>query len=70
MVLTAIVFTIGYKPGARVYPAITVVFLITKRMRSIDRIFYIIFQIIEGKIAVVTVFTIFGSAILSSVTSI
>jgi len=67
-VLTAIVFAIGYKSGAHVNPAVTVAFLITKRMSAIDGIFYIIFQIIGGILAALVVFTIFGSAISSSVT--
>jgi len=67
-VLTAIVFAIGYKSGAHVNPAVTVAFLITKRMNAIDGIFYIIFQIIGGILAAIVVFTIFGSAISSSVT--
>ena len=67
-VLTAIVFAIGYKSGAHVNPAVTVAFLITKRMNAIDGIFYIIFQIIGGILAAAVVFTIFGSAISSSVT--
>ena len=67
-VLTAIVFAIGYKSGAHVNPAVTVAFLITKRMNAIDGIFYIIFQIIGGILAASVVFIIFGSAISSSVT--
>jgi MIP family channel proteins len=67
-VLTAIVFAIGYKSGAHVNPAVTVAFLITKRMRLIDGIFYIVFQTIGGIMAAAVVFTIFGSAISSSVT--
>ena len=67
-VLTAIVFAIGYKSGAHVNPAVTVAFLITKRMNIIDGIFYIIFQIIGGILAASVVFAIFGSAISSSVT--
>jgi len=67
-VLTAIVFAIGYKSGAHVNPAVTVAFLITKRMNAIDGVFYIIFQIIGGILAALVVFTIFGSAISSSVT--
>ena len=67
-VLTAIVFAIGYKSGAHVNPAVTVAFLITKRMNAIDGIFYIIFQIIGGIMAASVVFAIFGPAISSSVT--
>ena len=67
-VLTAIVFAIGYKSGAHVNPAVTVAFLITKRMRISDGIFYIIFQIIGGIMAAAVVFMIFGSSISSSVT--
>ena len=67
-VLTAIVFAIGYKSGAHVNPAVTVAFLITKRMNAIDGIFYIIFQIIGGILAASVVFAILGPAISSSVT--
>ena len=67
-VLTAIVFAIGYKSGAHVNPAVTFAFLITKRMKISDGIFYIIFQIIGGIIAAAVVFTIFSSSISSSVT--
>ena len=67
-VLTAIVFAIGYKSGAHVNPAVTVAFLITKRMRISDGIFYVIFQIIGGIMAAAVVFAIFGSSISSSVT--
>ncbi len=67
-VLTAIVFAIGYKSGAHVNPAVTVAFLVTKRMRISDGIFYVIFQIIGGIMAAAVVFAIFGSSISSSVT--
>jgi aquaporin Z len=67
-VLTAIVFAIGYKSGAHVNPAVTIAFLITKRMNIKDGLFYIIFQIIGGILAAAVVFTIFGSAMSSSVT--
>jgi MIP family channel proteins len=67
-VLTAIVFAIGYKSGAHVNPAVTIAFLVTKRMNIRDGLFYIIFQIIGGVIAAAVVFTIFGSAMSSSVT--
>jgi aquaporin Z len=67
-VLTAIVFAIGYKSGAHVNPAVTIAFLVTKRMNIRDGLFYIIFQIIGGILAAAVVFTIFGSAMLSSVT--
>lgn len=67
-VLAAIVYAIGYKSGAHVNPAVTVAFLITKRMKVINGIFYIIFQLIGGIIAAVVVFAIFGSSISSSVT--
>lgn len=67
-VLTAIVYAIGYKSGAHVNPAVTVAFLITKRMKAIDGIFYIIFQLIGGILAALVVFTIFGSSISTSVT--
>src|SRR4051794_1572773 len=67
-VLTAIVFAIGYKSGAHVNPAVTIAFLVTKRMNIRDGVFYIIFQIIGGIIAAAVVFTIFGSAMSSSVT--
>jgi aquaporin Z len=43
-VLIAIVFAIGYKSGDHVNPAVTVAFMITKRMNAIDGIFYIIFK--------------------------
>ena len=66
--MTAIVFAIGYKSGAHVNPAVTVAFLITKRMRISDGIFYVIFQIIGGIMAAAVVFAIFGSSISSSVT--
>src|SRR6476646_7087680 len=67
-VLIAIVFAIGYKSGDHVNPAVTVAFLITKRMNAIDGIFYIIFQIIGGILAASVVFAILGPAISSSVT--
>jgi MIP family channel proteins len=67
-VLTAIVFAIGYKSGAHVNPAVTIAFLVTKRMNIRDGVFYIIFQIIGGIIAAAVVFSIFGSAMSSSVT--
>ncbi len=67
-VLTAIVYAIGYKSGAHVNPAVTIAFLVTKRMKIRDGIFYIIFQVIGGVIAAAVVFAMFGSEISSSVT--
>jgi glycerol uptake facilitator-like aquaporin len=37
--LTAIVFAIGYKSGAHVNPAVTIAFLVTKRMNIKDGLF-------------------------------
>jgi MIP family channel proteins len=67
-VLTAIVYAIGYKSGAHVNPAVTIAFIVTKRMKIRIGIFYMIFQVLGGIIAAAVVFAMFGSEITSSVT--
>jgi MIP family channel proteins len=68
LVLTALVYSIGYVSGAHVNPAVTIGFMITRRIRIKLGVFYIISQIIGGIIGATIVFAIFGSSISNSVT--
>lgn len=68
MVLTAIVYAIGYRSGAQVNPAVTIVLLVAKKISIIEATVYIIAQLIGAVIAAAVVYCIFGSAMSASVT--
>ena len=68
LVLTAIVYAIGYRSGAQVNPAVTIGLLVAKKISGKEAVVYIIAQIIGAVIAAVVVYSIFGSEMSASVT--
>ncbi len=68
LVLTAIVYAIGYRSGAQVNPAVTIGLLVAKKISRKEAAVYIIAQIIGAVIAAVVVYSIFGSEMSASVT--
>ncbi len=68
MVLTAIVYAIGYRSGAQVNPAVTIGLLMAKKITRKEAAVYIIAQIIGAVIAAAVVYSIFGSEMSASVT--
>ncbi len=68
LVLTAIVYAIGYRSGAQVNPAVTIGLLVTKKIGGGEAVVYIIAQIIGAVIAAAVVYSIFGTEISASVT--
>ncbi len=68
LVLTAIVYAIGYRSGAQVNPAVTIGLLVAKKISGKEAAVYIIAQIIGAVIAAVVVYSIFGSEMSASVT--
>jgi aquaporin Z len=68
LVLTAIVYAIGYRSGAQVNPAVTIGLLVARKIGGKEAGIYIIAQIIGGIIAAIVVYSIFGSAMSASVT--
>jgi MIP family channel proteins len=68
LVLTAIVYAIGYRSGAQVNPAVTIGLLVAKKIGGKEAVVYIIAQIIGAVIAAAVVYSIFGSEMSASVT--
>lgn len=68
LVLTAIVYAIGYRSGAQVNPAVTIGLLVAKKITGREAVAYIIAQIIGALIAAAVVYSIFGSEMSASVT--
>ncbi len=68
LVLTAIVYAIGYRSGAQVNPAVTIGLLVTKKIGGREAVVYIIAQIIGAVIAAAVVYSIFGNEISASIT--
>ena len=68
LVLTAIVYAIGYRSGAQVNPAVTIGLLVAKKITGREAAVYIIAQIIGAVIAAAVVYSIFGSGMSASVT--
>ena len=68
LVLTAIVYAIGYRSGAQVNPAVTIGLLVAKKITGREAVAYIIAQIIGAVIAAAVVYSIFGSEMSASVT--
>jgi aquaporin Z len=68
LVLTAIVYAIGYRSGAQVNPAVTIGLLVAKKITGREAVVYIIAQIIGAVIAAAVVYSIFGSEMSASVT--
>lgn len=68
LVLTAIVYAIGYRSGAQVNPAVTIGLLVAKKITGKEAAVYIIAQIIGAVIAAAVVYSMFGSEMSASVT--
>ncbi len=68
LVLTAIVYAIGYRSGAQVNPAVTIGLLVAKKIGWKEAVVYINAQIIGAVIAAAVVYSIFGSEMSASVT--
>ncbi len=68
LVLTAIVYAIGYRSGAQVNPAVTRGLLVAKKIGRKEAVVYIIAQIIGAVLAAAVVYSIFGSEMSASVT--
>ena len=68
LVLTAIVYAIGYRSGAQVNPAVTIGLLVAKKIGGKEAVVYIIAQIIGAVLAAAVVYSIFGSDMSASVT--
>ena len=68
LVLTAIVYAIGYRSGAQVNPAVTIGLLVTKKIGRKEAVVYIVAQIIGAVLAAAVVYSIFGSEMSASVT--
>ena len=68
LVLTAIVYAIGYRSGAQVNPAVTIGLLAAKKITAKEAGVYIIAQLIGAVIAAAVVYSIFGSEMSASVT--
>jgi aquaporin Z len=69
LVLTAIVYAIGYRTGAQVNPAVTIGLLVARKIRGKEAAaVYIAAQIIGAVIAAAVVYSIFGSEMSASVT--
>src|SRR5919112_750060 len=68
LVLTAIIYAIGYRSGAQVNPAVTIGVLVARKIKGKEAVVYIIAQIIGAVIGATVVYTIFGSEMSASVT--
>ena len=56
LVLTAIVYAIGYRSGAQVNPAVTIGLLVAKKIGGKEAVVYIIAQIIGAVIAAAVIY--------------
>jgi aquaporin Z len=68
LVLTAIVYAIGYRSGAQVNPAVTIGLLVARKIGAKEAGVYIVAQIIGAVIGAAVVYSIFGTAMSASVT--
>jgi MIP family channel proteins len=68
LVLTAIVYAIGYRSGAQVNPAVTIGLLVTRKMGRKEAGLTIACQILGAVIAAAVVYSMFGSEMAASVT--
>ena len=68
LVLTAIIYAIGYRSGAQVNPAVTIGLLVARKIGSKEAALYIICQLIGAVIGAVVVYMIFGPSMSASVT--
>src|ERR671911_1830789 len=68
LVLTAIVYAIGYISGAHVNPAVTIGFLVARKLGGREAALYIGSQILGAVIGAGVVYATFGSSMAASVT--
>lgn len=68
LVLTAIVYAIGYRSGAQVNPAVTIGLFVARKIGTKEAGVYIVAQIIGAVIGAAVVYSIFGTAMSASVT--
>ncbi|HEX6673172.1 MAG TPA: aquaporin [Nitrososphaeraceae archaeon] len=68
LVLTAIIYAIGYRSGAQVNPAVTVGLLVAGKIGGKEAVLYILCQIVGAVIGAAVVYLIFGSEMSASVT--
>lgn len=68
LVLTALVYALGYKSGAQLNPAVTIGMLVARKLGGREAGLYIASQLVGALIAAAVVFSIFGSSITASVT--
>ena len=68
LVLTAIVYAIGYISGAHVNPAVTIGFLVARKLGVREAALYIGSQILGAVIGAGVVYATFGSSMAASVT--
>lgn len=68
LVLTAIVYAIGYRSGSQVNPAVTIGLLVAKKIKGKEAAVYIAAQIIGAVIGAAVVYSIFGQDMSASVT--
>jgi glycerol uptake facilitator-like aquaporin len=68
LVLTAIIYAIGYRSGAQVNPAVTVGLLVAGKISGKEAVLYILCQIVGAVIGAAVVYLIFGSEMSASVT--
>jgi aquaporin Z len=68
LVLTAIVYAIGYRSGAMVNPAVTIGLLATRKIRGKEAALFIACQILGAVIAAAVVYSMFGGDMAASVT--
>ena len=68
LVLTAIIYAIGYRSGAQVNPAVTIGMLVAGKIKGKEAAVYITAQIIGAVIGAAVVYTIFGPEMSASVT--
>ena len=68
LVLTAIIYAIGYRSGAQVNPAVTIGLLVARKIGGKEAALYIICQIVGAVIGAAVVYLMFGSAMSTSVT--
>ena len=69
VVLTAIIYAIGYRSGAQVNPAVTIGLLVARKIGDKEAALYIICQLIGAVIGAAVVYMVFGSAMSASVTT-
>ena len=68
LVLTAIIYAIGYRSGSQVNPAVTIGLLVARKIKGKEAAIYIAAQLIGAVIGAAVVYSIFGSEMSASVT--